>query len=86
MAWSVLIVAGRPSGGVFVGMYVDPVLQAESATRSAVARSDGRTGFGEAMMCKRANPNVLCCLQQYAFSLALRKKSCYLFDDFTNMY
>ena len=86
MAWSVLIVAGRPSGGVFVGMYVDPVLQAESATRSAVARSDGRTGFGEAMMCKRANPNVLCCLQQYAFSLALRKKFCYLFDDFTNMY
>ena len=25
MAWSVLIAAGRPRGGVFIGMYVDPV-------------------------------------------------------------
>ena len=67
-------------------MYVDTVFQAESATRSAVARSDGHTDFGEAMMDKKANSNVLNCSQQCACPLALRRKFCYLFDDFTILY
>ena len=54
-------------------MYVDRVLQAGAATRSAVAGLDANTAFGGAMVYQRAVGNVLNCFQKYVLFLSLKE-------------